>query len=403
MKTLSGKNILLGISGGIAAYKTAELIRLLRNADASVQVVMTDHAKQFVTPLTLQVLSGKQVFSDLFDSSFEHNIGHIELAKWADIILIAPASANLIARLSHGLADDLLTTLCLATNAPIAIAPAMNKLMWLNQATQDNVANLIQRNVRIIGPDEGEQACGDLGLGRLKEPMELLSWLEAFFDTGPQLRGKKILITAGPTHEAIDPIRYISNYSSGKMGYAIAQALVQFGADVFLVSGPTHLPFPNKTTCISVTSAQEMHQTVLDHLPCEIFISVAAVSDYRPESPAVNKIKRTAPNLTLKLVKSSDILQSVVNSNPAPFTVGFAAETDNYLQHAKAKLARKKVNIIVLNAVGNGKGFGVDRNKVTVLTEKGEQIDLPELEKEEVANQLVKIIAERFIAFKNPS
>lgn len=388
--SLLDKKILLGVSGGIAAYKIAELIRMLRTAGAQVQVIMTSHAKHFITPLTLEILSQKPVYDDLFAPDLESNIGHIQLARWADIIMIAPASANVIARIAHGAADDLLTTLCLATSAPIVIAPAMNQLMWENQATKDNISCLRKLGIEIIDPAEGEQACGEIGIGRLVEPVILRSWLENFFSK-PLMSQKRVLITAGPTQEAIDPVRYISNYSSGKMGYAIAQAMAQSGANVVLISGPTALECPHNVRRINVKSAQEMLEAVTQHLPCDIFIGAAAVSDYRPEFIAKTKIKRLNENYSIRLEKNPDILLAVADSQPRPFVVGFAAETDNHLENAKAKLLQKNLDMIVMNSVESGEVFNSDFNQVVVLT-KDSQYELARLTKCEIAFQLLNII-----------
>lgn len=397
---LTGKKILIGITGGIAAYKICELIRLLRGVGAQVQVVTTHHAKEFVAPLTLEVLSGKPVYADLFDHQFESNIGHIQLSRWADVIMVAPASADFMARLSHGLADDLLTTLCLATQAPIVVAPAMNRYMWHNKATQENVDCLKKRGIYLIEPDEGEQACGDNGVGRLVLPTELLAWLETFFSSvsDPVFSGKKVLITAGPTHEAIDPVRYISTQSSGMMGYAIADAIAKCGAQVILVSGPSSLVGPNHVKKIDVRSANDMHQAVTENLPCDIFVGAAAVSDYRPEFTSSSKIKRDVDLVSLKLVKNPDILCSVKNAYPSAFIVSFAAETDNHFSNAKEKLKKKGANMMVLNAVENGKGFGLNKSSVTFLTPDGRRVDLPELNKNEIALRLTAFIRDFFLS-----
>ncbi len=390
-KKLINKKILLGVSGGIAAYKVAELVRLLLKVGAEVQVVMTAHAKQFITPLTLEILSQKPVYDDLFAEDFESNIGHIELARWPDIIMIAPASANIIAKIAHGIADDLLTTLCLATTAPLVIAPAMNQRMWQNPATQDNINCLRTRGMDIINPSHGEQACGDVGVGCLAAPTLLCTWLENFFSQSLLMSSKKVLITAGPTQEAIDPVRYLSNYSSGKMGYALAEAMSLSGAEVVLISGPTSLECSRNVNIIRVTSAEEMHEAVKQNLPCDIFIGAAAVADYRPEFIANNKIKRLSENYSLQLVKNPDILLSVANFHPRPFVVGFCAETDNHLENAKAKLRQKNLDMIVMNAVENGEVFNSDFNEVIVMTKESE-LKLPRLTKKEIALQLVNII-----------
>jgi phosphopantothenoylcysteine decarboxylase/phosphopantothenate--cysteine ligase len=393
---LKSKRILLGITGGIAAYKAAELVRLLRKADIDVRVVMTQAATHFISPLTLQTLSQHSVYTELLDSHFEQQMGHIQLSRSAHLILVAPASAHFIARLAHGLADDLLTTLCLASKIPIALAPAMNVEMWQAAATQENIQTLRNRNIFIIDPQNGEQACGEIGLGRLAEPQDLLQWIQGFF-VEPVLQNKTIVITAGPTQEPLDPVRYFSNRSSGKMGYAMAQAAQQLGARVRLISGPTALPCPIGVTRIQVTTAQDMLQAVLQQLPCDIFISVAAITDYATESPAEQKIKRDAHSLTLQLTKTPDILYTVAHQNNPPFTVGFAAETENVITHAKKKLQEKNISMIAANRVGPEIGFDSDKNSLTVLTETGQQILLPHMPKQQLAQQLMEIIAEQFL------
>lgn len=385
------KKILVGVSGGIAAYKVADLVRKLRQGGSSVQVVMTENAGQFVSALTLQTLSGQPVYSNLFDPEFEQNIGHIHLARWADVILIAPASANLIAKLAHGIADDLLTTLCLATSVPIVIAPAMNKFMWENQATIENVNKLKARGLFFIGPDSGEQACGEIGIGRMSEPDELCLWLSHFFQK-PIFSGKKVLVTAGPTHEFIDPVRYISTRSSGTMGYAIAHAFAHLGAEVCLVSGPSSLACPSGVKRIAVISAEEMHQAVMQNLPADIFVGAAAVGDYRAELPSATKMKRHADFCTLTLSKNPDILAAAGNFQPRPWMVGFAAETDHHLEHAQEKLRKKNLDMIVLNAVENEQGFGPIPGSITILIKNGEQIQWPLQSKSEIARQLVTLI-----------
>lgn len=378
MKTLNQRRILLGISGGIAAYKSAELTRLLIKAGAEVRVVMTDAACEFIRPLTLQALSGHPVHQHLLDPEAEAGMGHIELARWAELILIAPASANLIARLCHGFADDLLTTLCLASHAPVLLAPAMNQAMWRHPQTQTNVAQLQQRGVQILGPDSGEQACGDLGPGRMLEPEALVAAIrppEQNCATATSLRGRKVMITAGPTREALDPVRYISNHSSGKMGYALAQAALEAGAEVHLVSGPVHLPTPAGVVYHPVESAEEMLAACLAQLKgCDLFIGAAAVADYRPVAVAEQKLKKGAEELMeLRLIKNPDIIAQVAAQTPKPFTVGFAAETQNLLAYARSKLARKGLDMIIANDVSApGIGFNSDENAVTLITADSE-------------------------------
>ncbi len=399
--TLNGKKLLIGVTGGIAAYKIADLIRLLRHAGAQVQVVMTDHAKQFITPLTLQTLSGRAVYSDLFDTAFESDIGHIQLARWADTILVAPASANVIARLANGMADDLLTTLCLATHAPIIVAPAMNKHMWQHVAVMANVHTLRERGIVFIGPTIGEQACSDVGMGRMAEPQELVDALSASF-AQPLFAGKKVLITAGPTHEYIDPIRYITTASTGHMGYAIAAAFAQSGADVCLVSGPSALDCPRNVHKIDVISAVDMHQAALHCLPADIVVCAAAVADYRVESPSSSKLKRHAENYSLNLIKNPDVLAAIKQASPQAFIIGFAAETNHHVQHAQEKLRHKNVDMLVLNSIADGQGFGAMPNSVTLFTRAGEIVEWPVLPKSLIAKQLVTLIAKQ-LATLTPS
>ena len=393
MLSLSNKRILLGITGGIAAYKCAELTRLFIKAGAEVRVVMTQSATEFITPLTLQALSGNRVHLDLLDPEAEAAMGHIELARWADLVLVAPATANSIARITHGEADDILTTLVLATPAPIAIAPAMNQGMWADAQTQANIAALDARGYTLIGPGLGEQACGDVGLGRLSEPEEIVIACAALFDTGV-LAGRHVVITGGPTREALDPVRYISNHSSGKMGYALAQAAVDAGAVTTLVSGPVSLDPPEHAKCHRVESAQEMLEACLDLVAdCDIFIACAAVADYRPAQIEGQKIKKGAEEISLQLVKNPDIVNAVAAGERAPFTVGFAAETQNVLGYARDKMQRKGLNMIIANDVSDhGIGFNSDENEVTVLWETGEQA-LSRAGKPAIARQIMDLIA----------
>lgn len=392
MATLTNRHILLGITGGIAAYKAAELTRRLQNLGATVRVVMTKAAQQFITPLTLQALSGNPVHTDLLDPAAEAAMGHIELARWADLVLIAPASADFIARFVHGHADDLLTTLCLATPAPIAIAPAMNQGMWRDASTQANVALLQERKVRIWGPAAGEQACGDIGPGRMLEPDHLAQLATEVFPSR-LLDGKRVLITAGPTREAIDPVRYVSNHSSGKMGFALAQAAVDAGAEVTLIAGPVGLETPKHVTRIDVESAQQMYDATLEHAPvCDIFIAAAAVADYRPSVVADNKIKKQNDEMTLTLVRNPDIVSAVAQLQPKPFTVGFAAETQNVGDYARDKLERKNLDMIVANNVAlPGIGFNSDNNAVTALWRDGE-MQIGERSKMLIARELMVLI-----------
>ncbi|MGK0271846.1 MAG: phosphopantothenoylcysteine decarboxylase/phosphopantothenate--cysteine ligase [Cocleimonas sp.] len=407
MSALNNKRILIGISGGIAAYKTAEFARALIKNGAEVRVCMTKAATEFITPLTLQALTGNPVHSELLDPAAEVAMGHIELARWADLIMIAPASADLIARLAHGHANDLLSTICLATETPIHIAPAMNRLMWSNAATQNNCKTLSQRGYTLHGPAEGEQACGETGAGRMLEAQELADIVIAVFNDEVQskpLFGKTVLITAGPTREAIDPVRYISNRSSGKMGYAIAEAAQSLGADVQLVSGPVALEAPNKVTRSLVESASQMHDKTMSLAEsADIFIATAAVADYSPANIADQKIKKDVdseninknPELTLALQTNKDILSDVSHAFPNLFSVGFAAETENLIKNAQAKLQRKKLDMIVANQVGENKGFDKNTNQIEIIWHDG-QLSLPEQDKKLLAIELMKVINERF-------
>jgi len=395
MSRLSNKHIILAISGGIAAYKSAELVRLLIKAGAKVQVVMTSGATAFITPLTLQALSGNPVHQHLLNPQAEAGMGHIQLARWADIVLIAPASANVMARLAQGQADDLLTTLCLATDAPVLLAPAMNQAMWKDQATQDNLQTLLKRGIQVHGPADGEQACGDTGAGRMLEPIQLLSVLNTQFDQG-LLAGQTVVITAGPTREAIDPVRYISNHSSGKMGYALAQAARDQGAKVVLISGPTHLVTPEEVTYVAIESAQDMLTACLKAVPdADYFIATAAVADYRPDTVSQQKLKKQHldNSLSLNLVQNPDILATISKQYPHAITIGFAAETQNLIANAKAKLKRKGVHMIIANDVSDTRiGFNSDDNQVALVTADDVE-DLPLLSKQNLARQLILAIS----------
>ncbi|MEW6444584.1 MAG: bifunctional phosphopantothenoylcysteine decarboxylase/phosphopantothenate--cysteine ligase CoaBC [Pseudomonadota bacterium] len=479
---LSGKHILLGVSGGIAAYKACDLVRRLREAGADVRVVMTEGATRFVTPLSLQALSGEPVRVSLWDEEHEAAMGHIELARWADAILIAPASADVMARLAAGMADDLLTTLCLASEAPLFLAPAMNRVMWAHPATQANARTLVGRGVTLFGPVSGAQACGETGAGRMLEPDCIVQRLVEsltdthFFDSScaslgiatycppppldkggesketlnqskiviaseakpsitldesatdgsprhyapnaklaqarddgflkhfsrslpktaseHKLTGKRIVITAGPTREAIDPVRYITNRSSGRMGYALAEAARDAGAEVVLVSGPTTLPTPESVIRIDVETALQMRKEVMAAMPCDIFIGTAAVADYRAADIAPDKIKKTADTLTLDLVRNPDILAEVAARDDRPFTVGFAAETDHLVEHARDKLLRKKLDLIAANHVGKGLAFDQPDNALTVIWSDG-QVDFPQTDKRALARRLIELIADR--------
>ncbi|KPL98084.1 bifunctional phosphopantothenoylcysteine decarboxylase/phosphopantothenate--cysteine ligase CoaBC [Vibrio splendidus] len=377
LQGLAGKKILLGISGGIAAYKCAELTRRLIERGAQVQVVMTNAAKEFITPLTMQAVSGRPVSDSLLDPAAEASMGHIELAKWADLVLLAPATADLIARMTAGMGNDLLTTLVLATDAPVAVSPAMNQQMYSNPATQENIATLKRRGCEIWGPAAGEQACGDVGMGRMLEPMQLVHRCEDFFQPKP-LAGRSVLITAGPTREAIDPVRYITNHSSGKMGYALAEAAAKQGATVTLISGPVSLATPNKVNRIDIDSAQQMFDAVTANAAQhDIFISCAAVADYRPETIADQKLKKVdgKDDMTIQMVKNPDIVASVASMMEGrPFTVGFAAETQDVEKYARGKLERKNLDMICANDVSvEGQGFNSSSNELHLYWKDGDK------------------------------
>ncbi|MEZ8285602.1 phosphopantothenoylcysteine decarboxylase [Vibrio splendidus] len=377
LQGLAGKKILLGISGGIAAYKCAELTRRLIERGAQVQVVMTNAAKEFITPLTMQAVSGRPVSDSLLDPAAEASMGHIELAKWADLVLLAPATADLIARMTAGMGNDLLTTLVLATDAPVAVSPAMNQQMYSHPATQENIATLKRRGCEIWGPAAGEQACGDVGMGRMLEPMQLVHHCEDFFQPKP-LTGHSVLITAGPTREAIDPVRYITNHSSGKMGYALAEAAAKQGAAVTLISGPVSLATPNKVNRIDVDSAQQMFDAVsANAAQHDIFISCAAVADYRPETIADQKLKKVdgKDDMTIQMVKNPDIVASVASMMEGrPFTVGFAAETQDVEKYARGKLERKNLDMICANDVSvEGQGFNSSSNELHLYWKDGDK------------------------------
>jgi phosphopantothenoylcysteine decarboxylase/phosphopantothenate--cysteine ligase len=392
MNYLSGKHILLGVTGGIAAYKSAELVRQLREQGAEVRVVMTAAATEFITPLTLQALSGNPVHTDLLDTDAEAAMGHIELARWADALLVAPATADFLARVVDGRADDLLAATCLACEAFVAVAPAMNRAMWENPATGDNIATLGKRGVLIMGPAEGLQACGESGPGRMLEPADLVTRLASLFQTG-LLAGKRVLVTAGPTREAIDPVRYISNRSSGRMGFAVATAAAEAGAAVTLISGPVSLATPAGVQRIDVESAADMHAAVMREIACaDIFISVAAVADYRPLVAAPHKIKKADPEISLDLVRNSDILAAVAALPDAPFTVGFAAETEALEVNAQHKREAKSIDMIAANTVGSDQGFECEENALHVFWNQGEQ-RLPRADKTKLARQLIAVIA----------
>ncbi|CAA6806201.1 MAG: Phosphopantothenoylcysteine decarboxylase (EC / Phosphopantothenoylcysteine synthetase (EC [uncultured Thiotrichaceae bacterium] len=396
MANLQNQQIILGISGGIAAYKSAELARLLIKSGAKVRVCMTQSACEFITPLTFQALTGNPVHTELFDLEAEAAMGHIELARWADRILIAPASANTMAKIAHGFSDSLLTTLCLATKTPVVIVPAMNQQMWRNRITQKNVSLLEQSAIRVLMPAAGEQACGDIGPGRMQEPQIIVDTLGQENDA--VLSGVNIMITAGPTQEAIDPVRYITNRSSGKMGFAIAEAAEQLGANVTLVAGPVNLETPRNVNRIDVKSAENMFDAVKNNVVGQhIFIASAAVADYQVAKVATQKIKKKDESISLALSKTSDILAEISTQHNDLFTVGFAAETEDLKQHAMDKLHRKKLDMIAANKVGNGQGFDVDDNALQVLWKGGEHA-LPLTSKKELAKQLMQLITTHYQA-----
>ena len=398
MQILQDKKIVLGITGGIAAYKTPELVRRLKDHGADVRVVMTEGAKAFITPLTLQAVSGNHVSDSLLDSQAELAMGHIELAKWADLIIIAPATADIIARITAGMANDLLSTLCLATSAPIAIAPAMNQQMWHAKATQVNISTLKQWGFHIWGPGAGEQACGDIGLGRMLDVNELVTLSSDFF-VDKYLQDQHWVITAGPTREAIDPVRYISNHSSGKMGYAIAHAALRAGAQVTLISGPVNIPAPAGCELIQVTSAEQMHQQALTYVPkATTFVACAAVADYRVANIADEKIKKDNERMQISLIKNHDIVADVANLANKPFIVGFAAETQNVEHYARGKLMRKNLDLIAANDVAKaGQGFNSDDNALTLYSAI-DKIEIPLANKQIVAKQLVSLINQHYLA-----
>lgn len=391
------RRILLGVTGGIAAYKSPEVVRRLAEHGCEVQVVMTRAAQTFVGATTFQAVSGRRVRADLWDAEAEAAMGHIELARWAQRIVIAPATANFIATLAHGFAGDLLATVCLATESRIMIAPAMNRAMWANAAVQANCRLLRERNIAIIGPASGAQACGEEGVGRMLEPESIVAAVLGSFTALPQsLRGRRVLVTAGPTREPVDPVRYITNRSSGKMGFAVAAAFAQSGADVLLVSGPVSLATPPGVRRVDVETAEQMYRAVHAEIAeTDLFVACAAVSDYRPETAATAKVKRTEPSLNMSLVRSPDILASVAALPDAPFTVGFAAETDHVEAHARAKLVAKGIDMIAANRVGPSCGFDKDTNQLSVYWEGGGVV-LDECAKSQLAEHLVAVIARRF-------
>ncbi len=405
MESLAHKNILLGVSGSVAAYKAAELVRRLAEAGARVQVVMTTGAQAFVTPMTFQALSGRPVRTELLDTGAEAGMGHIELARWADVILVAPASADFIARLAQGRAQDLLSTVCLACKVPLAVAPAMNQAMWEDMATRDNCQLLQQRGIKLFGPADGSQACGDVGPGRMLEAGDLVDLTAQLFESG-SLTGLTVVITAGPTQEDIDPVRFISNRSSGKMGYAMATAAAEAGAKVILVSGPGNEIAPGNVQLSMVRSAQQMYDAVMAVLEgCDIFIATAAVADYKPSQLYDHKIKRGKGDMTLTLEPTQDILASVAATGKGIFSVGFAAETQDMERYASEKRKSKGIDMVVGNQVGQGAdaisvGFESEDNEVQVFWE-GHQQRFPKERKTSLARRLIATIAERFYANKD--
>ena len=399
MSNLTNKNILLCVTGGIAAYKAAELVRLLKTSNAFVKVLMTKSAQEFITPLTMQALSGEKVHTDLLSTEAEAAMGHIELAKWCDLIVIAPCSANSLSKIAEGRGDDLLSAVCLATESKIFIAPAMNQAMWKDKRTQKNLSKSIKAGLNVIGPASGEQACGDVGYGRMTEPADIVSEVEKTLEKG-LLTGKKVIITAGPTQEMIDPVRYISNKSSGKMGFSLAEEVKNQGALVTLISGPVNLKTPEKVIRHDVLSADEMKLKVEELIEdCDIFISAAAVSDFKPKEIYKNKIKKKVneKHLNLKMDKNSDILKVISEKNLNLKTVGFAAETENLLSNAKKKLSQKKLDLIVANDVSNKDiGFDSDENEVTLITKK-EQKKIKKASKKIVSKKIVEFIASKVV------
>ena len=400
MNRLTNKRVLLGITGGIAAYKSADLVRRLQDDGADVRVVMTRSAREFITPLTMQALSNHPVHLDLLNTETESVMGHIELARWADTVLVAPATADFIARLTAGHGDDLLTTICLAAECDVIIAPAMNQAMWAKASTQQNTQLLKKRGISILEPDVGLQACGETGAGRLMDVAEIVTALASRFVT-TSLAGRHVVITAGPTREAIDPVRYISNHSSGKQGYALALAAIEAGAKVTLISGPTNIDVPDRASVVAVQSADEMLEAVMSSIgDADIFIGVAAVADYKPVSALNQKIKKSGGNtLTLKLVENKDILKTVANLDDRPFTVGFAAETENVIDYARTKLTAKNLDMIVANNVADTSiGFNSDHNETTIITRTlagTTEAQQPKMSKENLSRKLIGLIAEQ--------
>ena len=395
MKTLAHKRILLGVTGGISVYKTANLVRWMKERGAEVRVVMTRSACEFVTPLTFQALSGRAVHTELLDHDSGSGMGHIELVRWCDILVVAPATANFIAHVAHGMANNLLTALCLAADVPVMIAPAMNQQMWRNPVTQNNIKTIGEQGISIIGPAEGDQACGENGPGRMLEPIDILTAIEGNF-RNTRLTGAKVLVTAGPTREPIDPVRFISNHSSGRMGYEVARAAMEAGAEVTLISGPTVIETPDRVKLVTVNTAEEMRLVVLEVLnKTDIFISAAAVADYRCLNTANHKIKKDRDIISLELQKNPDILAEVARIQDKLFTVGFAAETQYVRENALTKLAEKGIDMIAANLVGNGIALYAEENALEVLWKNGD-ITLEKSPKHILARKLIQIIADRY-------
>jgi phosphopantothenoylcysteine decarboxylase/phosphopantothenate--cysteine ligase len=395
---LAGKRVLLGVTGGIAAYKSPDLVRRLRDAGAEVRVVMTPSATRLVSPTVFQAVSGHPARSELWDEAAEAAMGHIELARWADLVVIAPATAHLMSELAAGSAGSLLTTLCLATSAPVVLAPAMNQAMWRHPATQANRSTLESRGVRFIGPDAGSQACGDVGPGRMVEPAEIATRLDqgTASSVAGLMAGLTVVVTAGPTRELIDPVRFVSNRSSGKMGFAVARAAAEAGARVILVAGPVHLPTPAGVERHDVETAEEMYRTTLDLIGgADVYIGAAAISDYRPREIAAHKIKKKTETLTLEMTKSPDLLATVARLPQRPFTVGFAAETEKLEEHARLKLTGKRLDMIVANQVGTRLGFDDDDNQAVVLWADGQHA-LGRKSKGDLAREIVTVVAGRY-------
>lgn len=396
--SLAGKKILLGVTGSIAAYKAVDAVRKLKQLGADVRVIMSAGANIFITPTTLQAVSGNPVFEKLLEFENEADMSHIALARWADLILIAPATAHVIAKLAHGLADDLLTTICLATKSPIMVAPAMNVAMWSNAATQENVSCLKKRNINFLGPDEGVQACGETGEGRMVEVEIIVSEVTKLFLPSQRLLNKKVLITAGPTQEAIDPVRFLTNRSSGKMGYAIAKAAALEGADVTLILGPVSLSIAPAIKKVDVSSAKQMHEAVMQHIEKnDVFISAAAVADYYVSNISKSKIKKSEKFMNITLERTPDILSSVASLEKRPVVVGFAAETDDVVENAKHKLREKNLDMVVANEVGEKKGFDSDYNEITIITAHDKTVEkLAYSTKELLAKKLVSTLIDKF-------